>query len=228
MRQMPLERTLGTILSQERNPGPEFQQETDAPEASRTPHGENGGCTHQHSTNHDCDPIATTHSPICDRGREGGDQPETLVTHKESPPVEQQDTNETEVEQPEHGDVEVEAPKARCTASISTTPNLLTDELNFPKLPSPTKQGKETRNDQRKETHQTETTEQPHFIWRSKPTTLETSQPSNARESGKCKQAKILDSTPITRQGYRTSRLVEDFWVTLMTPNTPISTRKTL
>ena len=39
---------------------------------------------------------------------------------------------------------------------------------------------------------------------------------------------KPTDSAPITRQGYRTGRLAEDFWATTNIPNTPPSPRKTL
>lgn len=52
------------------------------------------------------------------------------------------------------------------------------------------------------------------------------------KEGGKIKEKPSIprapDSAPITRQGYRTGRLAEDFWGTLGIPNTPSSTRKTL
>lgn len=48
-------------------------------------------------------------------------------------------------------------------------------------------------------------------------------------EKGKGKQvSRTLDSAPITRQGYRSGKLAEDFWVALATPHTPTSMRKTL
>ena len=70
--------------------------------------------------------------------------------------------------------------------------------------------------------------EQPHLIWRFKPATQEEQSLKKEHDKGKSSHGKIPESTPITRQGYRTSRLAEDFWLALQTPNTPISARKTL
>lgn len=101
------------------------------------------------------------------------------------------------------------------------------DEINFPKLPSPSRTGKETVTppSETPEPH-----EQPHFVWSWKPPTPEDHTTRKDHDKGKNVQphAKTLDSTPITRQGYRTGRLVEDFWLALKTPNTPTSSRKTL
>jgi hypothetical protein len=52
---------------------------------------------------------------------------------------------------------------------------------------------------------------------------------SHKEDIGKGKQQnKSADSTPITRQGYRSGRLADDFWVALNLPHTPSTNRKTL
>ena len=48
------------------------------------------------------------------------------------------------------------------------------------------------------------------------------------KEKGKSVLKKVNESTPLTRQGYRTCRLAEDFWTAISMPNTPTSPRKTL
>ena len=48
------------------------------------------------------------------------------------------------------------------------------------------------------------------------------------KREGKGKQVRTPDSTPLTRQGYRSRRLADDFWLALKTPHTPLSPRKTL
>jgi hypothetical protein len=48
-------------------------------------------------------------------------------------------------------------------------------------------------------------------------------------EKGKGKQVlKTPDSAPLTRQGYRSGRLADDFWPALNAPQTPLSQKKTL
>ena len=113
-----------------------------------------------------------------------------------------------------------------------------TDDINFPKLSTPRKTVKEAAppspagSSKEATSHSpagsAEIFEQPHLIWRSKPATQEEQSLKKEHDKGKSSQVKIPESTPITRQGYRTGRLAEDFWVALKTPNTPISTRKTL
>ena len=114
----------------------------------------------------------------------------------------------------------------------------VTDDIHFPKLSTPSKTAKEAAAPSpagsakeaafHSPTGSAEPLEQPHLIWRSKPATQEEQLLKKENEKGKSSQVKIPESTPITRQGYRTGRLAEDFWLALKTPNTPISTRKTL
>lgn len=112
---------------------------------------------------------------------------------------------------------------------LNSDPGLHTNELNFSKLPS---SGKKTA--QETETVQTpngpsSVESPPHFVWRSKPPEIQQQEERAPTEEVKGKSvAKAANSTPITRQGYRTGRLVDDFWSTLNPPNKPKSTRKTL
>jgi hypothetical protein len=68
----------------------------------------------------------------------------------------------------------------------------------------------------------------PQFVWRSKPPSLAQEELEGGREAKGKAIAKALDSTPITRQGYRSGRLADDFWTTINPPNTSQSPRKTL
>lgn len=96
-------------------------------------------------------------------------------------------------------------------------PTIQPDDLNFPKLPSTAE----------KTPPRTQT---PQFVWRPNPTLTETPQEQNrAEEKGKGKQpSRTSDSTPLTRQGYRSGRLADDFWTALNAPNTPPSQKKSL
>lgn len=78
-----------------------------------------------------------------------------------------------------------------------------------------------------------EKTPTPVFVWRSKPPNDDSPRTQETTtDKGKAKAKpnipKAPDSTPITRQGYRTGRLAEDFWTALDIPNIPPSPRKTL
>lgn len=110
-------------------------------------------------------------------------------------------------------------------AASGTDPGLHTNDQNFPKLPS-SKQLEE------EPTHIPDLPQSlespPHFVWRSKPPTLQFEEPEAGGERKGKAATKAADSTPITRQGYRSGRLAEDFWTMLNPPNTPNSSRKTL
>jgi hypothetical protein len=60
------------------------------------------------------------------------------------------------------------------------------------------------------------------FIWRRKDK-VEEQQTTKGKE-----KMRGPDSAPITRQGYRSGRLADDFWVALNVPDTPHTTRKKL
>lgn len=62
------------------------------------------------------------------------------------------------------------------------------------------------------------------MVWRAKTLIEEGIQ---GKDKGKAK-AQGPESTPITRQGYRSGRLAEDFWTVLGIPKTPPSSRKKL
>lgn len=110
--------------------------------------------------------------------------------------------------------------------------NLEPDDLNFPRLPTP---AKTPENLNTPPEPSQKSLEKPHFVWGPKTTVSDSEgqattseQPRVGGEKGKGKAAKPPDSTPITRQGYRSGRLADDFWLALNVPNTPNSQRKTL
>lgn len=140
--------------------------------------------------------------------------------------------------------IQVEQTEIQCTAD-SPIPELQPDDVNFPRLPSSAKQKQimEETSPPKESPHNVERTEAPHFVWRSKPPNLEhqheeseeghqdkdKSKDKNKGSSPSHKPIpKPVESTPITRQGYRSGRLADDFWGTLKVPNTPATNRKTL
>ena len=111
------------------------------------------------------------------------------------------------------------------TPSLTTTtveenpPELQPNDQNFPQLQSPEA---ETSTPQHSPINQPGT---PHtFVWRMK-STAETQSMDKGKE--KLKQPNV-DSAPLTRQGYRSGRLADDFWEVLAIPGTPSSQRKRL
>jgi hypothetical protein len=96
-------------------------------------------------------------------------------------------------------------------------PELQPNDENFPQLNSPGPGAKSPTPSpitQQPATPQT-------FIWRQKPAAATTSE-SKGKEKAK------VESTPITRQGYRSGRLADDFWEVLNIPGTPSSQKRKL
>jgi len=97
------------------------------------------------------------------------------------------------------------------------------DDINFPPLSPP--QGTKAATT----THQLpqEGPSTPSFVWRVRNDNI-----LHSSDKGKGKQKQSAprgsESAPLTRQGYRTGRLAEDFWIALDMPNTPKSTHKKL
>jgi hypothetical protein len=106
-------------------------------------------------------------------------------------------------------------------AVTSIPPELLPNETNFPQLSSPGIATAQTP-PQQPITQQPGT---PHtFIWRKKPNVDE-----QITDKGKGKlKTPAAALVPLTRQGYRSGRLADDFWDALNIPNTPVTTRKKL
>lgn len=120
---------------------------------------------------------------------------------------------------------------------------LLPDDINFPRLQTPmrlpfsastSRKGGHTPPTPRVQTPpMKDKPSTPTFVWGPKPAQKEmpladeTQLDLGKSKSKTCTQ-KGLESAPITRQGYRLGRLVEDFWIALGIPNPPSSTRKTL
>ena len=90
-------------------------------------------------------------------------------------------------------------------------PELLPNDTNFPQLSSPGNSSAPT-------TQQPETPS--GFVWRRKLDQLP--------DKDKCKQTPNTESAPITRQGYRSGRLADDFWEVLEVPDTPLTPKKKL
>ena len=118
---------------------------------------------------------------------------------------------------------------------------LLPDEINFPRLPSlashslasPARQTTTTSPIPQIKTPQTtEKPAPPAFIWGPQPREDPQQIGETLTDKGKLKAKhsipRIPDSAPITRQGYRSGCLAEDFWAALGVPNVPLSSRKTL
>ena len=103
--------------------------------------------------------------------------------------------------------------------------NMLTpDDINFPKLHTPTS-GTRTLPAQ----HNTEPdskSKDSQFVWKPQHVANLISK-SHTAHGGKGKD-KLLESTPLTRQGYRSGRLAEDFWTAIGVPNTPATNSKML
>ena len=97
------------------------------------------------------------------------------------------------------------------------------DEINFLPLSSP--QGAKTTTPIHRPSQEGPNT--PSFVWRVRNDTIVQ---SGDRGKGKQKQSapRGSESTPLTRQGYRTGRLAEDFSTTLDMPNIPNATHKKL
>lgn len=95
------------------------------------------------------------------------------------------------------------------------------DDINFPKLQTPVSAHRMTQ-----ETDPSSKNNETQFVWKSQHITSSLPKPSPA--DGNKGKGKLLDSTPVTRQGYRTGRLAEDFWSSLGMPNTPSTNSKKL
>ena len=90
---------------------------------------------------------------------------------------------------------------------------LHTNDHNFPKLPSskkkPEGEGTDTHTPNLPSSLDSPTPT--HFVWRSRPPTLLPEEPEGRREAKGKAAAKVPESTPITRQGYRIGKLADDF-----------------
>ena len=114
------------------------------------------------------------------------------------------------------------------STSAGLDPGLHTNDQNFPKLPSTHKTPTGEGLDNSTTPPNVSSSPPAHFIRRSKPPSLTQEATEDGREIKGKTIAKVPDSTPITRQGYRSGRLADDFWTSLDLPNTPHSQRKTL
>ena len=94
------------------------------------------------------------------------------------------------------------------------------DDINFPKLQTPNSTPR-----RHQEPEPTIKSTESQFVWKSQhaASPISTSQVVGTKGKGK-----LSDSTPITRQGYRTGRLAEDFWSSLGMPNIPTTNSKKL
>lgn len=144
--------------------------------------------------------------------------PSAAATTAEAPTGTLMETNEQEAQQSHDSSPSDKASSPKQQVE-HLDPTLQPNDINFPQLPSPTP--KHSPGD----TSAAEPEEQtPTFIWR--PKTVTETQP---QDKGKTKISTMgSESTPLTRQGYRSGRLAEDFWTALGIPETPTSARKRL
>ena len=104
------------------------------------------------------------------------------------------------------------------TSPSTTEHTLLPNNENFPQLQTPT-QATPIKTPPHRRTPETIPTTNT-FVWRMKHNVGETS-----IDKGKQK-AKTTESAPLTRQGYRSGQLAEDFWLALGMPNIPQTSKK--
>lgn len=120
-------------------------------------------------------------------------------------------------------------------------PTFLPDDVHFPRLQtpmrhSPSDKGREGLNSPSAQPPMPPVREKSGttaFVWGPKPVKERVSQPDETQtDKGKSKSrpstTKAMESAPITRQGYRSGRLAEDFWSALGIPSPPSAPRKTL
>ena len=157
--------------------------------------------------------------------------PPTESNEESNSPVEQhqQETQDVQNEDAHETDrliatMDVDTSEANPTTTNSSTEerenlpptDLQPNDTNFPQLTSPSAGNK---------TPHSPTTQQPGapqaFVWRMKP-------PPMASSVDRGKGKATVESTPITRQGYRSGRLSDDLWEVLAIPSTPSSPRKKL
>ena len=96
------------------------------------------------------------------------------------------------------------------------------DDINFPKLQTPSPAARGTPVSPTPDTSSKKL--EPKFVWKSAHITKSA---HKSAEGNKGKE-KLPESVPITRQGYRSGRLADDFWSGLDMPNTPTANPKML
>ena len=101
---------------------------------------------------------------------------------------------------------------------------LTPDDINFPKLQTPTSGTQRTSVKQNKDSESK--SKEPQFVWKTQQVANLLTK-KHTGESGKVKD-RFSESTPLTRQGYRSGRLAEDFWTVIGMPNTPAAKSKML
>lgn len=112
--------------------------------------------------------------------------------------------------------------KAKISQEEHNISMLKPDDVNFPKLQTPptARRGSPPKHTSDSPSEQTQ------FIWGSTQFVTPVSKPQTT-EGGRGKE-KQPESAPLTRQGYRSGRLAEDFWSMIGMPNTPPSHPKML
>ena len=139
-----------------------------------------------------------------------------------------QDNTPSPKAQPELDTTSQPSPAPSTTDHQTVKDNNLTlnpDEENFPKLPTPSKK-KDNKEPQEQQQSPSTLAAPSHFVWCNKPNPTET---HKGGDKGKGKQVpRTPDSAPITRQGYKSGRLADDFWIALNPPHIPASQKKTI
>ena len=99
-------------------------------------------------------------------------------------------------------------------SSPNPDPTLLPNDVNFSQLQSPSQATPITPLQQRRTPEATSPINT--FVWR----LINAEGGGSATDKGKEKM-KLGESTPLTRQGYRSGQLAEDLWIALGMPNVP-------
>ena len=142
----------------------------------------------------------------------------TEVINQVSPEEEEATTQvQKEPDQPPLSEDSAHDPRPHSKEPDPYPPELQPTEENFPQLNSP---GPGTKSPPHVAATQQPVTPQA-FVWRQKPLAATNSEP-------KGKEKAKAESTPITRQGYRSDRLADDFWEVLNIPGTPRTQKRKL
>ena len=166
----------------------------------------------QPGNNEEARPEAQEIPPVADTRKESTEEPTQTSQEEEGTATQEQtDPNQPSSEDP------APDPKLQPEEPDPYPPELQPTEENFPQLNSPGTGAKSPP-------HAT-TTQQPvtpkAFVWRQK-AAASTSSETKGKEKVKA------ESTPITRQGYRSGRLADDFWEVLNIPGTPSTQKRKL
>jgi hypothetical protein len=160
------------------------------------------------TSQHQAEPIPTADKEEVKQPNATQDTP--ISQHQEEPIL---TADAEEVKQP--NEIQDTPSSSPTSPDHNPAPELQPNDINFPQLSSPGKDATNITPQQQPGTPQA-------FIWRRKTDNMPTD-----KEKGKQKTPSV-ESAPLTRQGYRSGRLADDFWEVLKIPGTPNTQKRKL